>query len=55
MSEKEIGTYMKEIKHTMECEGFSITEREEEVSRQILRGNITANEAVKKVLNDLKS
>ena len=55
MSEKDISMNLKEIKHTMECEGFRITAHEEDVSRDILKGNISADEAVKKVLSELRS
>ena len=50
MHEKEIDTYMKEIKHTMACEGLPLTRQNEDDIADILRGRLTEIEVKDAIL-----
>lgn len=44
MSKKELGMHIKEIKHTMDCEGLPLTTQNEKDIADILRGARTGKE-----------
>lgn len=52
MSEKEINRSLEFVRFNMGCEGFELTEKDIETGREILRGHITGDEAVKRIIKE---
>jgi len=50
VSEKEVSLYVKEIKHTMACEGLPLTRQNEDDVTDILRGRRTEKEVKDAIL-----
>lgn len=52
MTEKEVTEKLDFVRFNMACEGFKLTEQDIETGRDILRGKITGDEAVKRIIKE---
>lgn len=52
MSEKEIAEKLAFVNFNLECEGFTPTEKNNRIGKAILSGEITGDEAVKRIVKE---
>ncbi|MEM1486410.1 antitoxin VbhA family protein (plasmid) [Oscillospiraceae bacterium PP1C4] len=52
MTEKEIMENLEFVRFNMGCEGFELTEKNIQTGKEILRGKISGDEAVKRIIKE---
>lgn len=52
MTEKEVMEKLAFVNFNLECEGFTPTEKNNQIGKAILRGEITGDDAVKRIVKE---